>query len=65
VVNYCDINACHSTALCTLSSNSKNRTCFCADNQIEVPMLMVCKLVLYLCPLKIVPINVFSVYTGW
>ncbi|XP_027843018.2 low-density lipoprotein receptor-related protein 1 [Aphis gossypii] len=37
--NYCVINPCHPTALCTLSINPKNRTCMCADDQVEVPTL--------------------------
>lgn len=44
VNNYCAINPCHSTTLCVptvLGINHNNRTCLCADNQIEVPMLTV------------------------
>ncbi|XP_050540895.1 low-density lipoprotein receptor-related protein 1 [Daktulosphaira vitifoliae] len=36
IINFCTINPCHPTALCTLSLNPKNRTCMCADDQMEV-----------------------------
>lgn len=45
VVNYCITNPCHSTALCVLSANPKNRTCLCADNQMEVSTLTVSNII--------------------
>lgn len=41
VNDYCVINPCHPTALCTPSTNPKNRTCLCADDQMEVVTLTV------------------------
>ncbi|XP_050433383.1 low-density lipoprotein receptor-related protein 1 isoform X2 [Adelges cooleyi] len=39
LIDFCTVNPCHPTALCTPSTNPKNRTCMCADNQMEVSTL--------------------------
>lgn len=59
VNNFCVINPCHPTALCTPSINPKRRTCLCADDQMEVPTLTVSMMVSSLFKIKFNLINFF------